>query len=113
MNFDKTLSALNESWCIESSSRYEKENPAKGQCSVTAIVVQRMFGGDILKTKFQNCWHFYNRIENSVIDFTSQQFDEAIVYTNVKSSAHEALTDCTELQVAALWRRFKTSLNKN
>jgi hypothetical protein len=30
---------LFESWSLESSSKWSKDNPAKGQCGVTALVV--------------------------------------------------------------------------
>ena len=107
MNYKKTLSALKKSWCLESSSIYDKKNPSIGQCSVTAIVLQREFGGIILKTQTNGVWHYYNKINDEVYDFTSSQFSEKIQYQNITNSAEDALTDCTELQVAALTSKFK------
>ena len=107
MNYEKILSALQKSWCLESSSIYDKKNPSIGQCSVTAIVLQREFGGIILKTKTNGIWHYYNNINGDIYDFTSCQFSEKIQYQNITSSVEEALTDCTESQVAALTSRFK------
>jgi hypothetical protein len=37
-------------WSIESSSKWTPQNPAKEQCGVTALVVNDIFGGEILKT---------------------------------------------------------------
>ncbi len=37
--------ALIRSWSIETSSKWTTENPAKGQCGVTALVVQDIYGG--------------------------------------------------------------------
>ena len=107
MNYEKALSALQKSWRLESSSIYDKKNPSIGQCSVTAIVLQREFGGIILKTQTNGIWHYYNNINGDIYDFTSCQFSEKIQYQNITSSVEEALTDCTESQVAALTSRFK------
>lgn len=112
MNYKKTLEALKKSWSAESSSKYELENASKGQCSVTAIVIQRKFGGEILKTKINDNWHYYNQISNSIYDFTSEQFDVEVAYENKKSSVEEALTDCNTSQVAALWSRFNKILEE-
>jgi hypothetical protein len=51
-----------KSWSLESSSKWSENTPAKGQCGVTALVVNDIFGGEILKTKLSDGWHFYNRI---------------------------------------------------
>jgi hypothetical protein len=42
--------ALLKSWSINSSSKWTKDNPAKGQCGVTALVVNDLLGGLIRKT---------------------------------------------------------------
>jgi hypothetical protein len=113
MNYEKLLTTLKKCWSKESSSKYERENPAKGQCSATAIVIQRKYGGEILKTKINGSWHFYNQIENFIYDFTSEQFAEKVEYINEKSSKEEALADCTEAQVAALWARLNKTIDEN
>ena len=43
--------ALIKSWSIETSSKWTSENPAKGQCGVTALIIQELCGGEIKKTK--------------------------------------------------------------
>ena len=50
--------ALIKSWSIETSSKWTIENPAKGQCGVTALVVQDICGGKIIKTKIGACGIF-------------------------------------------------------
>jgi hypothetical protein len=42
--------ALFQAWSLESSSKWIANNPAAGQCGVTALVVQDRLGGDILRT---------------------------------------------------------------
>ncbi len=42
------LSVLFKAWSIESSSQWTIKNPTKGQCGVTALIVNDYFGGEIL-----------------------------------------------------------------
>ena len=60
-NIEKFLNILHNSWSINSSSKWTIDKPAKGQCSVPALVANDFFGGDILKTEVCEGWHFYNR----------------------------------------------------
>ena len=93
-------------WSIESSTKWEKTNPAKGQCSVTALVIHDIFGGIILKTKVNGVWHFYNSVNNQVLDLTSGQFDTPIDYQDIESTVEEALTDCSQEQHEYLKKQF-------
>ena len=85
-NIDKTieelLNLLFKSWSKESSSKWSKENPANGQCGVTSLVVYDLLGGEIIKTKLEDSWHFYNRIDGAYYDFTESQFNENPIYIN-------------------------------
>ena len=93
---------LRRSWSIETSSRWTRDNPASGQCGVTALVVQEKLGGEILKTDVNGAWHFYNRIDGKRVDFTMSQFDSPICYDDVPSSRDEALGDCSKQQYELL-----------
>jgi hypothetical protein len=78
----KLETAIKQSWCSETSYEPEswtKENPAKGQCSVTSLVVQDYFGGEILCAKVtlvngEEINHYYNSINGVEIDLTRAQF---------------------------------------
>ena len=74
---------LIRSWSIETSSKWTTENPAKGQCGVTALVVQDIYRGEIKKTKVREAWHFYNFIHRHRFDFTDVQFNEKLNYMDV------------------------------
>jgi hypothetical protein len=89
---------LLKSWSLESSSRWLEENPACGQCGVTALVINDIFGGEILKTNILGVWHFYNRIDDNRYDFTVSQFSGMPRYMDVLSSREEAFTDTSEAQ---------------
>ncbi|WP_455749418.1 YunG family protein [Niallia taxi] len=38
------------------------------------LVVNDLFGGEILKTKVLGCWHYYNRINGFCYGITSTQY---------------------------------------
>ncbi len=67
--------ALCRSWSVKTSPLWLAENPARGQCNVTALVFNDRFGGDILKTPLGDEWHFYNRVAGTTYDMTGEQFD--------------------------------------
>ncbi|EDZ51692.1 TPA: hypothetical protein QCR58_005134 [Bacillus cereus] len=94
--------ALIKSWSIETSSKWTIENPAKGQCGVTALVVQDICGGEIKKTKIGEVWHFYNFIDGQRFDFTEAQFNENPNYLDVESNREEAFADTNEKQYSIL-----------
>ncbi|MBU9709901.1 hypothetical protein KSP24_23690 [Paenibacillus sp. AK121] len=108
----KLEKALFQAWSLESSSKWTANNPAAGQCGVTALVVQDRLGGDILKTWLDSGWHYYNRIGEDIIDFTKSQFLSLPQYQHVQSSREEAFSDTNAEQYAALSRRLGESLNE-
>ena len=52
--------AVSNAWSRDTARQWSKESPAEGQCNVTAIVVQELAGGEILKTPMNGSFHFYN-----------------------------------------------------
>ena len=97
---------LTRAWSVETSSKWRRENPACGQCSVTALVVQDVLGGEILKTKVDGAWHFYNHIDGRRWDLTVSQFSTPIGYDDLPCSRHEALADTSRQQYAILVERL-------
>ncbi|WP_102271686.1 YunG family protein [Cytobacillus massiliigabonensis] len=86
------------SWSIQSSTKWSVDNPAKGQCGVTALVVNDMLGEEILKTDLPDGWHFYNRINGKRYDFTRSQFSGEINYKDILSNREEAFLDTNKNQ---------------
>lgn len=95
---EKLRAALFSAWSAKSSTLWKAKNPALGQCGVTALVVQDILGGDILKTPYREIWHFYNLIDGQVIDFTESQFESELEYQNVASDRAEAFVDTNQTQ---------------
>ncbi|GAB6619905.1 MULTISPECIES: hypothetical protein [Bacillus] len=102
--------ALIKSWSIETSSKWTLENPANGQCGVTALVIQDIDGGEIKKTKVGEEWHFYNCINGYRFDFTESQFNENLNYLDVESNREEAFADTNEKQYSILKEKIMKEL---
>lgn len=64
----------------EMNPRWDPEHPAKGQCGVTALVVNHLFGGDLVRGEVLAAgqwtdYHWWNRLASGVeIDLTGDQF---------------------------------------
>ncbi len=97
---------LRRAWSSETSRHWRPDNPASGQCGVTALVVQDALGGEILKTGVNGAWHFYNRIDGGRVDFTMGQFDSPIIYADLPSNRSEALHDTAREQYELLQQRM-------
>ena len=55
---------------------WSKENKTLGQCSITAFLVQDVFGGKVYGVPLEDGnYHCYNVIGESVFDLTSEQFE--------------------------------------
>ena len=76
LNFNENLvrNALEQAWSRETAVQWSKENPANGQCNVTSVVIFDLFGGDILRTRYPEFWHYYNRVDGQRLDLTDSQF---------------------------------------
>jgi hypothetical protein len=62
-------------------NEWSPENPARGQCAVTALVVQDFLGGELLLAEVLNAdgsrqgLHYWNRLPGGVeVDLTREQF---------------------------------------
>jgi hypothetical protein len=104
---DEVQSALCKSWSLASASQWTPENPAAGQCNVTALLVHDLFGGELLKTPLPAGDHFYNRIGGRRYDFTGSQFNQPIAYLDLPTSRTEAEHGATGTQLTALTAAFQ------
>ena len=71
--------ALRRAWAADTStsSAWCPENAALGQCAVTALIVQDLLGGDLIRSKVaQDVSHYWNRLpDGNELDLTRSQFD--------------------------------------
>jgi len=96
------FAALRTAWSDKSSSSWTPQNPAKGQCSVTSLIVQDIFGGEILSTRTPGGTHFYNNIDGVRWDLTVSQFSAPIPFEDAPSSRDAAFGDTGPEQYAHL-----------
>ncbi len=74
----KLILAIGKSWSRETcyppqKEEWTEENPALGQCAVTALVVNDFLGGNIAYNSKLN--HYWNILpDNSTLDLTKIQF---------------------------------------
>ena len=75
-DIDKFFGVLLKSWIKRTGEDYDfEEDPAHNQCTVTSMVVQDYFGGEILALKMPGGGtHYLNLIDSKVFDLTSDQF---------------------------------------
>ncbi|HWT11235.1 MAG TPA: hypothetical protein VN231_00620 [Allosphingosinicella sp.] len=102
LGLEELEARLRGAWSAKTSTKWTARNPALGQCSVTALAVQRLCGGEILKTQTPDGPHFYNRIDGVAHDFTASQFDRPLSYAHLPSDEQEALADTSQAQLEAL-----------
>lgn len=80
--------ALSNIWCKElcaprMQNEWTKENMTLGQCSITAFLVQDIFGGKVYGIlRPGGNYHCYNVIQGHQFDLTSEQFTYGTEYTN-------------------------------
>lgn len=100
-----------QAWCKETAHpSYQKEwnenNPTYGQCLPTALIVQDTFGGDIYSCKIKNKIHFYNIIDERIVDLTKEQFqsyeNEPLFYEGTQKKDRNKL-----LKVKHVYERYK------
>lgn len=89
------------------------DNPAKGQCGVTALVVNDILGGGIYKTWLDEGWHFYNILDGERKDFTQEQFPCNLEYQDVRSNREEAFQDTNDIQYSYLKSLVYENLRKS
>lgn len=71
---------LTEVWCKETCAPrmrdgWSKDNMTLGQCSITAFLVQDIFGGEVFGIPREGGnYHCYNVVDGCVFDLTSEQF---------------------------------------
>ena len=81
---------LDDIWCKESCAprmriNWTKENKTLGQCSITAFLVQDIFGGEVYGVPLEDGnFHCFNVIGDVIFDLTSEQFlGKELDYKNV------------------------------
>ena len=88
---------------------WNENNKCFGMCAITSLIINDYFGGDICKIHVDEISHYFNLIDDKIIDLTSSQFNHDIEYKDYQIIDKEKiLTDDTETRYNIL----KTKLIK-
>jgi hypothetical protein len=71
------VQAIRQSWGDDTSVALDWTGscPSRGQCAVTALVVQDYLGGDLLRATVDGTGHYWNRLpDGQVVDLSREQF---------------------------------------
>lgn len=109
----KIRAALAQAWSLETAKQWTAQTPAAGQCNVTAVLIQEMFGGEIRKTPLDGYTvpHFYNVIAGRRVDLTDSQFDAPIPYADQETDSTTAMGWVTPAELDTLRARLVQALS--
>ncbi len=79
MGIGQLKQLLIQSWNLETCSselrdKWIKENPSLGQCAITTLIVNDFFDGKIMRCMASSGIHYYNIIDDELVDLTVEQF---------------------------------------
>lgn len=105
--------AISRVWSADTSSptgAWSPSNPAQNHCSITSLIVQDHFGGEILSTKTSGGTHFYNLVDGAKWDLTVSQFAEPVPYDDTVASREAALADTSGEKYALIKTRLEQAI---
>lgn len=80
--------------------KWNKENKYFGMCAITSLIVNDYYGGDIGKIYVNDISHYFNIINNQIIDLTAKQFKGKIDYSNYEIKRRkDILTEDTKKDI--------------
>ena len=85
--------ALERAWSQETSfdpERWSADNPAWGQCAVTALIVQDALKGQLVRGTVGNVEHYWNRLPSGrYIDLTRHQFGHRVAPKLIEQTSRD------------------------
>jgi len=106
--------ALSLIWCRETAqpscqAEWDPFRQSLGQCAVTALLVQDLFGGELLRTvPTGHGSHYYNRLPNGwEVDFTRGQFPQGQVFGPAEVRTREYVLESPGAVTAKTKERYE------
>lgn len=88
-------------------------NKCFGMCAITSLIINDYFGGNICKIHVDGISHYFNLVEDKIIDLTSNQFNHELDYKNYQIAERKTiLTDDTKNRYNTLKTRLTKKLLK-
>ena len=107
--------SFNKDTCYPSlRDKWNKENKTLGQCAITALVLNDFLGGKIMRCESETGSHYYNLINEKIVDLTVFQFNELPDYKNGEERTREYLlsNEDTKNRYKLLLERVKNNFIK-
>lgn len=90
---------------------WNENNRCFGMGAITSLIINDYFGGDICKIYVDGISHYFNLIENNIVDLTKDQFNREMDYKDYKIMDREKiLTDDTKNRYVTLKARLINKL---
>ena len=96
------------------ASKWEAENSSLGQCTVTALLIHEMMGGNIMRTVVPGLGsHYYNILpDGSVCDLTRGQFPPGTKVPDGRVVEREDVLCTDESKAVATQERYALLLSR-
>lgn len=113
---DAFRSAIRDAWNSETSAdpaKWHSDNPAWGQCAVTALLVQEELGGKLLRAEVNGVSHYWNWLPTGEeVDLTREQFGPRAVVPKgeVRSRDYVLSFPATHARYTTLRREVRSRL---
>ncbi len=99
---------LPQAWCAQTSSygdTWSAKDPSSGQCAVSALLVQKRLGGEIVRIEYNDDGrkdsHYFNILPDGTrLDFAYGQFSSAVIFNPSLSVSNEELLANTQAYVS-------------
>lgn len=94
---ERFITAIEKSWGKDTAYRkdapfWSPKNPARGQCAITALIVNDYYGGQIYSgVSDTGIYHYWNVVNGNKVDLTEKQFETKLVFSNTKEWERGAL----------------------
>jgi hypothetical protein len=113
-SIEALLRVLEQSWDDRTSAdpTWSADVPSRGQCAVTALVIQDELGGELVRAVVDGESHYWNRLpDGSEVDATRIQFDRwCPADTSVRDRGYVLSFPDTEWRYAVLRDRVDSLL---
>ncbi len=82
--YDAFLKIWKEDTCApRMADKWKDSHPSLGQCSISAFLVQDIFGGEVYGVRLEDgSIHCFNVVDSHLFDLSSEQFDEILDYSH-------------------------------
>lgn len=92
---------------------WSEKNRACGMCTISTLIINDYFGGEICKIHVEGVSHYFNLLEGEIVDVTARQFSEKIDYNGYETVIRDKfLNEDTKIRYEILKKKLINLLLK-